>query len=300
VIFCDWLDVTFAPSNAPYAELNRLLLGLDFEVLDTRDRGKKIYRPRAGGRGVIEVRQTSLWDRVSASGASCAALRDAGAWLEYLTVLSDQPHKVTRLDAALDLPVDGADLVESMHTRYPAGVNLGRKMLTTSVLLAARPDGRQTGTWYAGYRSSARLTARVYDKAWEVLCKTGVEVLPCGRIEITARKDYGATLRDAGDPVALFWEGASPAILQAPEIVPMRPDPSDLGWRSPPRAFDAAVVLRRRIENLAELDALALVADDLGPGGRQYMLQLLRRRISTDQPHGNDSAPDVPASSACA
>lgn len=295
MIFCDWLDVTFAPSDAPYPELNALLLGLDFEVLDTADRCRVLYRPPGGSRGLVEIRQSKLWDRVSLSGAACARLRDVGAWGEVLGLLGDQPHKVTRLDAAMDISMDGADLVDRMHQLYPSAVNLGRKSLKTSVFLAGRPDGRQTGTWYAGHRSSARLTARVYDKAWEVLCKQGLEILPLARVEITARKDYGATLRDAYSPAGIFWEGASPAILKPPEIIPMRGDPVDTSWRSPPRQFDPAGLLSRRIENLAELDRLVTVADGMGPHGRAYLLRLLRRRLGVDDASAlaGSACPDV-------
>lgn len=279
MIFCDWLDVTFAPNDCPYPELNRLFLGLGFAVLDTGDRNKHVYRAPSPGWGVVEVRQAGRWDRVSISGGVCGYLRSTSQWLPVLSMLSDQPHKVTRLDAAMDIAMDGADLVERMHRLYPASVNLGRKALKTSVFLAGREDGRQTGTWYAGHRSKARLTARVYDKAWERLCNVGAEVPPCGRVEITARKDYGATLRDAAEPAALFWEGASPAILQAPENVPMRNSDMALGWTSTPAAFDSSELLRRRVENLAEIDALAMVADDMGPYGRQYLLGLLRKRL---------------------
>jgi hypothetical protein len=301
VIFCDWLDVTFPPGTGPYPELNALLIALGFRVQDSRDRQKWCYRPpNHDGKGLFAIWQGSLWDKVSISGVACAELRAQGAWLEVLTILADQPHTVTRVDATMDLPLDGADLFDSMRNRYPESVNLSRKALSTSIVMRRRPDGRDSGTWYAGYKSKARLTAKVYDKAWEVLCNTGREILPCGRIEITAKGDYGATLRDAAAPDALFWEGASPAILQAPEGVPVRSNVESIGWKSKPREFEPAAVLRRRVEYMAELDALASVADSMGPSGREYLLQLLRRRISTDQPRSSDSAPDVPAASACA
>lgn len=280
MIFCDWLDVTFGPSDAPYPELNRLLLGLGFETLDTGDRAKMVYLPGQGLQGRLVLQQTAKWDRVSISGGVCSRLRALGAWAEVLSILSDQPHKVTRLDAAMDIAMDGADLVDQMRERYPESVNLGRKALRTTVMLKARlSDGRQTGTWYAGHRSSARLTARVYDKAFEMLERTGVEVDPCARIEITVRKDYGATLRDALEPAGIFWEGAAPAILPVPEVVPMRGDPVDTSWRTAPREFDPAALLSRRVENLAELDRLLTVADGMGPHGRSYLLRLLRKRL---------------------
>lgn len=296
MIFCDFLDVTFPPGTCPYPELNALLIGLGFRIEDSRDRLKWTYRPpNRDGRGTFMIWQGSLWDKVSISGVACAELREQGAWAEVLTMLSDQPHNVTRVDATMDLPVDGADLFDMVRGRYPQSVNLGRKALDTSVIMRRRPDGRDTGTWTAGYGSRARLTAKVYDKAWEVLCKTGREVLPCGRIEITAGRGYGATLRDAAAPDALFWEGASPAILQAPEGAPMRSNVESIGWKAKPRTFEPAAVLRRRVEYMAELDALASVADSMGPAGREYLLQLLRRRLSADHPRSIDSAPDVSA-----
>jgi len=294
MIFCDWLDVTFPPGTCPYPELNALLIGLGFRVEDSRDRLKWVYRPLIReGKGTFMIWQGSRWDKVSISGAACAELRAQGAWLEVLTLLADQPHTVTRIDATMDLPVDGADLFDSLRHSYPESVNLRRKALATSVIMRRRPDGRDTGTWYAGYRSGARLTAKVYDKAWQVLCDTGREILPCGRVEITAKGEYGATLRDAAAPDALFWEGASPAILQAPEGAPMRSNVESIGWKSKARVFEPAAVLRRRVEYMAELDALASVADSMGPAGREYLLQLLRRRLSADHSRSSDSTPDA-------
>jgi hypothetical protein len=53
----------------------------------------------------------------------------------------------------------------------------------------------------------------------------------------------------------------------------------DLGWIAPAKHFDAASLLKRRVESLAMLDALALLADDLGPYGRDYLLGLLKKRL---------------------
>lgn len=201
--------------------------------------------------------------------------------MEFLSVLGSSPHKVTRLDAALDLAMDGADLVAAMRERYASGAcSLGRKSIPTSVMLNVRPDGRETGTWYAGHRTRARTTARVYDKAWEMLQKCGAELPPTARVEVTGREGTGVTLRDAAEPAGFFWSVASPAILNAPEGSPVFTPNTDLGWTAPPREFDPAALLRRRVEALAELDALLLVADDMGPSGRDYLLHLVQRRLA--------------------
>ena len=206
-VFCDWLDVTFAPSDCPYPELNRLLLDAGYAVLFS-DGSAFGYAPPEPAHGSLQVKHCSRWARVSVSGGACSHLQQAGLWMEFLSVLSSSPHKVTRLDAALDLAMDGADLVAAMRERYASGAcSLGRKSIPTSVMLNVRPDGRETGTWYAGHRTRARTTARVYDKAWEMLQKCGAELPPTARVEVTGREGTGVTLRDAAEPAGFFLVG---------------------------------------------------------------------------------------------
>jgi hypothetical protein len=173
-----------------------------------------------------------------------------------------------------------------MRERYPSGeVSLRRKSVKCKTILEVRPDGRESGTWYAGHKSKARFTARVYDKALEALTKRGEKLPPTSRIEVTAKGgDCGATLRDAWRPASLFWHIASPAIITAPEDCTMWTPDLELGWASPPRQFNPAEVLRRRIESMSMLDALGLVADDLGPNGRAYLLHLIEKRLDAPTP----------------
>ena len=283
-VFCDWLDVTFAPDDAPYPEVNRLLMLSGFDCEPGSRSGSFVYRhdQAPGGTLVYQPLRGSI--RFSASGAVCGLMRTLGIWRDYLSALSSSPHSVTRVDAALDIPVDGADLVAAMRAKHVSGsVNLSRKAVATSTVLATRPDGRETGTWYAGRLTQARFTARVYDKAWQLLnSKQGLVIPPRARVEVTAsHKDCGATLRDAEQPSALFWHIASPALLQAPEDAPVWIPNRDLGWTAPRREFNAADVLKARVESMAMLDALALVADELGPNGRDYLLGLLAKRLKS-------------------
>ena len=278
-VFCDWLDVTYGPTDCPYPELNLLLLDAGFEVSysDHTSRSYSVPTSDPSCRGVLLVEHRATFARVSLSGGVCAFLRERGIWDEALHILATSPHRVSRLDATLDLAMDGADLVDSMRKRHASGVTLTRKKLPTKCILSERSDGRESGTWYAGHRTRARVTARVYDKALQMLEKYGCQLPPTARVEITIRE--GATLRDAVEPAACFWHYAAPAILKAPEGVPMWNQNSELGWTAPLREFDAALVLRRRVESLAELDALLDVADQLGPRGRDYLSSLLQQRV---------------------
>lgn len=291
-IICDWLDVTYSPDCSPFPTVNRLLLDAGFDA-ESSDRTSFVYRH---GRAVVTFGPSRGAMRASFSGSACAALREHGSWADLLSELSSVPHRVTRVDAALDLAIDGADYVDLMRQRYPSGsVNLGRKAVATSVVLSVRPDGRETGTWYAGRLTKARYTARVYDKAWEALQKRGEVLPPRTRIEVTAKGgDSGATLRDAAEPAALFWHLASPALLAAPEGFPVWTPNRELGWVAPTKHFDPAALLKRRVESSAMLDALALLADDLGPNGRAYLVSLLEKRVHAAQ---GPTGQSVPASS---
>lgn len=280
-VFCDWLDVTFAPTDAPYPAINRLLMAAGFDCDAGSRPGSYVYRHDSAPGGTLVYQSMRQSIRFSASGSICALMRSLGIWGDYLSELSSSPHSVTRLDAAIDLAMDGADLVDSMRRKHVSGsVSLSRKSVATSTVLGTRPDGRETGTWYAGKLTKARFTARVYDKAWERLCRASIVVPPCARVEVTAKGgDSGATLRDAEQPAGLFWHIAAPALLKLPEGAPVWTPNRDLGWVSKPRAFDPAAVLRRRVESAALLDALALLSDDLGPQGRSYLLHLIEKRL---------------------
>jgi hypothetical protein len=285
--FCDYLDVTYAPDDCPSPELNTLLLGCGFLV--SRDRsGKRLY-VAPNKRGTVMVMHSKRFAKISISGASCGFLRSSGYWLEALSILSTSPHKVTRLDAAVDLPIDAAPFIAKLCKRYPDGwANLSRKAQRITRVVSTRADGLESGTWYVGHSDSGRQSLRVYDKTLQMLDRYG-EVIPLTtRVEVTASKDKGATLHDAESPTALFWSIAAPTVLKAPEGIPVWTPNTDTHWLASPRSFVPAEILKRRIENSAELDAFLELADAVGPYGRDYMLNLLRSRV---QSQDSDTTP---------
>ncbi len=286
LVVTDTLDVTFSPEDFPYPALNALFLQTGFKALSTPAGGTPLYRTPCG-RGTIKIDQRSRFARVSCSGAACHHLRRSDAWLDYLSILSESPHCVTRLDAALDLHMDGADLVDSMRKRHASGsVSLGRKAIKTSVILSVRDDGRESGTWYAGYGSNAKATAKVYDKALQLLQRFGEVVPPRGRVEVTALKGYGATLRDAAEPEAIFWHIASPALLQAPEGVPMWQPDTDGGWQFLRRDLIPAEVLRNRVERSGDLEAMIELAKSF-QGGLEFFRHLVNSKITAASADGS-------------
>ena len=281
MVICDWLDVTYSPIDMPDADLRTMLLASDFSV--EYDKGQRLqYRASTGG--TVGIQRSARFGRISLSGSACAALRDAGLWADVLFLLGSSPHKVTRIDGALDVRTDPADVIASLCMRYPDGqVRLNQRPLNVTRFLEARPfDGRDSGTYYVGYRSRGRVTARVYDKRLEHFKRTGVDLgYNLTRYEITVRADYGATLRDAYDPTALFWHVASPALVsRRPDDVGEWVSGSDFtGWSHVPRTYVPYEVMQRRVEYMAELEALGLLADDVGDYGRHTLLLLIAKRL---------------------
>lgn len=277
-LICDWLDVTYAPDMTPVSSVAEVLNAAGGECLSASD-DSIVYRV---GEGVLKIDQKRQWGRVSASGRVLETLRCAGKFLDYLSALSDAPHSVTRLDAALDVDVDAPPIIADLFARYPKVCPLLRKGVGVEMQLATREDGAATGTFYAGHRAHVKASARVYDKQWEMLRKHGVEIPPRTRYEVTARREMGVTLRDAAEPTGIFWHIASPALLPRPEGVPEW-SPHGEGWIAPPRAeILPAAVMKRRVEESAEIGALEALADRCGPEGRTILLGLLRRRILRD------------------
>lgn len=279
--FCDFLTVTYSPLDHPSAAVVRLLA-----LVGAEPRGEGCYS--VGERGTILVgpQKRTVW--VSATGDALAHLRRCGAYMDFLAVLSDCPHNVTRLDAALDVGVDAPPILRALQRRYKGGkVCLTRKGMGWSTLLSERPsDGSPTGTFYVGHRSSARVTARVYDKQEEARARRGILMGPCTRYEVTVRKDYGATLRDAAEPERLFWRVASPSLLKRPDGVPDWSPEWSSRWTAPPARADLlpAEVLGRRVSSSPEIDMLASIADEMGPNGRVWLVRQLAARLGVEVP----------------
>jgi hypothetical protein len=265
---CDYLNVTFDNHFNPAATLEKLLLSMGADV-----RFDGLYRLGESGTVKLGIRYGVYC--VSASGAALAHMRDVGGFMHWLSALGEFPHRITRLDAAMDFEEDGADVIDRLRDRYPSGfVNLGRKAMQVKLILGVRPDGRETGTFYVGHRSKARATARVYDKAWERLVNAGVVGPPRTRYEITVKQDYGATLRDAAEPDRLFWHVAAPGLIDRPDDVPAWCADWGTGWEAPPRPdLLPAELLSRRVPVSPELALLASIADGMGEGGRPWLVR---------------------------
>jgi len=275
-VICDWLDVTYAPDAFPGHDVGLYLQSLGCEALSGSTERKTVFRV---GEGIITVEQRPRWGRISASGAALGYLRTLDAFELYLSCLAEESHTITRLDAAYDQPIDGADSVARLRAQYPQQCAIGRKAQGVRSYLKPRADGRETGTFYVGDRRNGDATARVYDKAQQLLEVQGIETGPTTRTEITVKKWYGATLRDAARPESIFWHFAAPALLARPDGVSDWQAGWGEGWEWTAPSVVPAAALKRRVDNSADIAALVTLADAVGLYGREMLLDLLARRI---------------------
>lgn len=278
--FCDWLDVTFHPDNDPISDLSAWLLSLGFFCDSSRqtDKGNSSVWISPDLSGVLKLDSAKQYSRVSASGGITRYFRDLGLFLEFCSFLASVPHRVSRLDAALDFVADGADVISDFQRALDGRDTfpLYRNSVSVKYFLGTRPsDGRVTGTVYFGYRSRSRITARVYDKQFEALERRGEVIPSLVRFEATRRE--GATLRDACSPVSLFWDVFG-SIIEPPPDIPEWVS-ADMSPKFPPRPDVLPYqVLRRGVEMDAHLKRLIEVADAM-PNGRLVLLQLLSSQI---------------------
>ena len=271
-VFCDWLDVTTPPT-----EEHRLRSSLG--VVLSGSCGSKVTDDLYDlGGGKVKLSSMRGIFRVSVSGTAIRVLQLQGMWANLLAELGDGPHRVTRLDAAVDIDHDGADALESLQRAYPRGeVRLSRRPIKVKEMVSVRPDGRRTGTWYAGHRSAAEITCRVYDKAQQILDTTGESVPPRTRAELTVRK--GCTLRDAYEPERVFWHYMAPAIFKRPSDVPEWSSGWAEGWTMKRVELLPAQRLKALIERSPDLAAIIELSDAVGVHGRSMALRLIEGKI---------------------
>lgn len=288
-VFCDYLDVTYSPSTD--------VVGSEFKqgsivtwllstgaVCKSRDLTTSVFS--VGDSGIIKLNNNDRFSRVSASGSVLAHFRAQGLFMEYLSELSASPHRVTRLDAALDVNRDGADVIAEMRSRFSSGsASLGRKSLKVTYLTGVRSDKRETGTCYFGHRQRARHTARVYDKAHEALEKRGESLPPTTRYEITARGERdrpSPTLRDAAEPTSLFWHVASPTLLTSPDNVAPWVAGDGESWVFKRPELLPAEIVERKVNYNPDLDSIAQIASQDGQGGLKLMLRQIAQKYQID------------------
>lgn len=287
----DFLDVTYHPDDSPADLITDFTVAHGLLLEDGHTDAVSMYRfpvisPDGSAPtleyGTLRVETKHRVLRVSASGDFLASLRARGLYDQYFTLLASAPYRVTRMDAALDRQVDAAAVLSQLDAKYPYDVSLSRQRpLRTKMITARRLDGARSGTWYAGHRSEARVTARVYDKSLQLFDVRGL-VSPAAytRYELTLKRGI-ASLNDAYSPSAIFWAHID-ALLPLPQPCPEW-TPSDVpAWLPTPIEVLPYEALLRRITKSAELDMIKHIAEMLGPEWQNTVMHMIAKKMEID------------------
>lgn len=280
-VHCDYVQATFAADDwAAVREAIEPALDVGGCHLELDEPGRVLWR---AGDGTVKATRYGPVVAVGASGAVLASLRAVRAFAGYLAALGSVPHKVTRVDAALDVVEDTPDVLDRIRAAALStrGISLTRKRVAprhVTRFVTTREDGRDTGTCYVGSRD-ADVRAAVYDKRRERIDKGLPDVGPLTRYEV--RVKCGATLRDAAEPAAMFWHFMAPGILPAPrgqERWISRGDGYQVDWPDKPLP---AARLARRVEESPDVVALLRLSEEVGPRGFDFLVSLLRSRAAS-------------------
>lgn len=283
----DWLDVTYSPNDNPADQLQDFLISHNFIPLPETIPNQQSYRhvdpnTLTATNGVLQISTKHRAFRISASGGVLSTIRDVGGNNQYFTLLASSPYRITRLDAALDVFEDASAVLAALDIKYPHSVSLSRQRpLPTKMLTARRLDGARSGTWYAGHRSRARVTARVYDKTLERFDNLGIpSAEQITRYEFTFR-DGVANLNDAFNPSSIFYAHCS-AVVSPPVDSPAW-SPSDVpAWVSEPVEVLPYEALLRRVSSSLDLKTIESIADRIGSEGRATAMHAICKLYGID------------------
>lgn len=219
--FCDYLNVTSPKDNG---DLIMDALKPLLDALGASEVAEGIYKYDLKG-GTFKYSKRGQVVIFSASGGFLQTLRERGFFGDYLSALASFPHRVSMLHATVDFLVEPSEIVQRVKRLGQEGeIALTRKSIPPKFvhsLLSLNAAGVETGTVYLGNRKNADVWAKVYDKQHERLSKGFDDPGAILRVEIAVQSDVGATLRDAFNPLALFYNFASTSLVEPPLDVPV-------------------------------------------------------------------------------
>lgn len=286
-VFCDYLSVTM-PKDEWFHAKQEIEPILD-EILCVKmqdDKAGAYYKGEECGKLQAGFRAGVVW--VQASGGLLASLRAAHLLNNYLMVFGVRPHRVTRLDATVDLPHDTPPEIERLYGACVAGqVCLTRKRIDPKQVEKwigpSLYGGEDTGTIYMGSKA-AEVRPLVYDKRQERIKHTGQDIgYSLTRYECRISGKMGPSLRDAVQPASIFFHYMSPSILTRPtEVTEWKPYLG--GYEMPKQQILPYESLKRRIETSHDLVRLVQLAQECGPSGIELLISQIRKLAADSQP----------------
>ena len=278
---CDYLTVTVPRGLGPLMlrQLSSLVSECVGVVCLDADRLAPVWGFPARGR--LAYKPYGRVGVFSASGSALSALRSAGVFGEYLRLLSSEgPHRVTRLDAALDVVTPTWPILRKLYRKVRQnGIRLSKKACTGRLISGPCVDGGETGTLYLG-KKTAEVHAKVYDKRQERLDKGYSDPGVLTRYEVTVCTQFQPSLKDAWHPEALFWRFMAPDVLPKPSGITLWTGSGE-GYELPKRETEDSEALQykrllKRLTESSELKNLCEMVLDV-PHGYQALRTALRK-----------------------
>jgi hypothetical protein len=233
--------------------------------------------------GICRISSRNRVDIIYSSGQLLAHLRTHNLFGSFLSALSLTPHRVTRVDATLDVAVDAVPQL-SLHTaRARSGaISLSRKTIkasdVTQFLCSASYDPAVlTGSTYVGDRRTAKVYLLIYDKRNERIVSGFPDPGPLTRFELVVRSEMGPTLRDAAEPTSMFYHFVAPDVLARPAGV--------ASWSPYAEGFtlekfdpvSPTEKMYRLLDSSPDVARLVKLAHELGPQGNRILAAALER-----------------------
>ncbi|MDE1863738.1 MAG: replication initiation factor domain-containing protein, partial [Thaumarchaeota archaeon] len=224
---------------------------------------------------------------IEAKGQFVASLRAFGVLNDFLAVVSEGPHRVTRADLAVDEYVDSpAKRVQGIYALAKSGgISFSRKALQHSQIGSVfgptlyDDTGLDTGTVYLGKRS-AEVRGRVYDKTQERASKgecIGLTV----RHEMSITSKMGISLKDIASPQSCFYHFYPSEVLSTPQTEPWVPGGEGFFLKRSSEALPAQR-LKQRVESSPDIGSLIGLAQECGPEGMHLLHRLIEERARKD------------------
>jgi len=287
-VFCDYLDITTPEDDWPaLRDLIRPLLDEVGAILRASTAGRDLWQ--LGESGTVEATHRRNVVRLSHSGSGLAHLRAAGLFLAYLAEIGTVPHRVTRLDATLDVETPTPPVLRRLSARIKANALQVTRKRVSAQHVTRWTDLRdpRSGTMYIG-PPRADVRPVIYDKQLERLGRGHPDPGVLTRYECRLRHRVGITLRDAAEPAPVFYHFMAPQIIEAPPGI-RKWNPQDNGYSLPRRdPITPAARLVRRLEGNPDLLNSLELAATLGPAGttlvHRTIDRLIRQRGAGDTP----------------
>lgn len=276
-VFSDYASISVPSDRFP--EVSQGLLPV-LDVVGASCVSPGLYRLDTG---TVKVVPRGAVHVISATGRVLAALRAAQLLDTYLMAFADGPHRVTRVDAAMDFPGYGPDYVKAAYQLADNGkLRLSRKRVAPkkfwSPVLYEGGAARETGSTYLGGRK-AEVSAVIYDKRQESIERYGVDIGENRtRAELRVRSGMRPSLRDISSPLPMFYHFMAPDIVygfDAPEWVP-----SGFGFPVQRQEILPYERMKRLVQDSSDIGRALAAAEACGPEGLSLLIALIRRRAA--------------------